>query len=143
MNYKKRSTQFYRATYMFHLTHIGLTYSNVDQQAERLGLQPLNHDLLKIELKNHLYNLHERKPHHIQVAQEKHQDGRLHYHCYVRWFGQGIRVPHTFFDYQGIHPSVEQLRNPYAWRKYISKDDDPLDWIQVIDLNTDDGYDSE
>lgn len=129
---------------MFQLNHIGLTYSNVDQQAERLGLQPLNHDVLKLELKNHLYNLHRRRPHHIQVAQEKHQDGSYHYHCYVRWLGGGgIQVPPYFFDFQGIHPSIEQLRNPYAWRQYIAKDDNPLDWIQVIDLTEDEAYSSE
>jgi len=128
---------------MFRLNHIGLTYSNVDQQAERLGIQPLDHGTFKDRLRTHLFNIQTRRPTHILVAQEHHQDGSFHYHCYVHWLSGGRRVNADFFDLDGLHPSIEQLRNPHAWRQYIAKDDDPLEWIEVIDLESDHGYSSE
>lgn len=129
----------------FRLANIGLTYSNVDQQAERLGLPPLNHESFKNELFVHLLNLQRNKPQSILICQEKHQDGAFHYHCMVRWINGGRRVDHTFFDFNGIHPSIEQLvgRGIYRWENYCKKDDpSPFEWVEVFDVETDDAYES-
>lgn len=83
------------------------------------------------------------EPAKIRIAEEKHQDGSFHYHCYVQYVGLVVEVGPCHFDIDGIHPNIQQLRNPHAWNQYIQKDDDPLEWVVTIVLDTDDeGYDT-
>lgn len=81
------------------------------------------------------------QPAKMRIAEEKHQDGAFHYHMYLQWVGRVVEVDHKFFDIDGLHPNIQQLRNPHAWNQYIQKDDDPLEWVVTIYLDSDDeGY---
>jgi len=136
---------------MFRLTFLGLTYSNVDQQATNLQLPPLDHtdsgdtlggNSFRAEIFDLLHNINPRLPSKIHIARERHADGGIHYHVYVEWFGVHTTVDSRAFDIRGIHPSIEQLRNPYAWQQYISKEEHPFEWVQVIDLDDDSGIEA-
>lgn len=122
---------------------LGLTYSNVAQQLahrEQGEDGPLvQYGSVKEGLQLFLINL-EPKPVNVRIAEEKHQDGAYHYHVYISWLGNH-RCDTHFFDWRGVHPNIQILRNPFAWNKYIEKDDDPLEWVMIINLDSDDeGY---
>lgn len=86
--------------------HIGLTYPRCNATPEEV----LNSHKSR---KNLIYCL---------VAQEKHQDGENHLHCYL-YFEKRKSVENcNFFDYGDYHCSIESLRDPNAWWNYITKD---------------------
>lgn len=120
---------------------LGLTYSNVAQQLQVRDADgiPTNWPSMKGHLLYFLRTL-EPTPVRIRVAEEQHQDGAFHYHVFIQWLGNH-RVDHRHFDWRGVHPNIQFLRNPRAWNRYIEKDDDPLEWVLTIALDSDDeGY---
>lgn len=74
------------------------------------------------------------------IVQERHQDGSLHVHAYVQGF-QTIIQPNQL-DFFGMHPNIEQVKEPWRVKQYLKKDDkDPLKYVMVISLDSDDdGY---
>lgn len=122
---------------------IGLTYSNVAQQLEREattnGLVTVNSTREAL-----LFHLRMLEPHPVKVmvSQETHQDGSHHYHAMCQWLGAPVRVGPRHFDWNGIHPNIQQLNRPQAWDNYLRKEDEePLEWVLTIALDDDDlGY---
>jgi len=120
---------------------IGLTYSNVAQQLERREEGedgPVSYyDSMKRFFLLKLRAL-DPEPIRVIVSEENHQDGSKHYHCFCQWLGES-RVDHTFFDFCGMHPNIQQLtKHRQAWINYIKKEDfTPEEWVKVIDLDSD------
>lgn len=123
---------------------LGLTYSNVAQQLRYQESynppgRPSSWSSMKDALLAFLVSS-DPKPVQVRIAEEKHQDGSYHYHVYIAWLGNH-RVDHRHFDWRGVHPNIQFLRNPRAWNRYIEKDDTPLEWVLTILLDSDDeGY---
>jgi len=79
------------------------------------------------------------QPVEVMVSEEHHQDGSLHYHALVQWAMQKKKVGPRYFDYQGVHPNIQVVRNYNAVRTYIQKEDkSAYHWVNFIDLDSDD-----
>lgn len=73
------------------------------------------------------------------LAQEKHQDGSLHLHLYLKFERKkNIKDPRAFDlskDGTTYHPNVQACREPANWIKYLQKEDEsPLTNISKEDL---------
>jgi len=89
--------------------HFGLTYS----QANGLLVSTIVERIKKE--KNLRYHC---------IAQEKHQDGGIHYHVHLEYSRRkDIKNP-TYFDIDGKHPSIEVVQHPTSWNTYCKKDGD-------------------
>lgn len=135
---------------------IGLTYSNIEQQFKN----HLNGELTcsrgedctcgefvpdKAWLAQELLQLPGNDPHHIIVAEEKHQDGARHFHVYIQWLAPAADVRADYFDIRGMHPNIQQIKNQSDWVNYIQKEDvQPFVWVPILflDDSDDEGYDS-
>lgn len=99
---------------------IGLTYSNVAQQ---LGKEDWDEDCpTKIDVGHALLEL-QGEIDYMQVAEELHKDGSVHYHVLIQWLTPHSPVAANFFDVLGLHPNIQQLKDINAWQKYINKED--------------------
>lgn len=62
------------------------------------------------------------------VCQEKHEDGGLHSHAYIK-LKKPLQATNTrFFDYNGHHPHVETVRSVKAWVAYVKKEREWVEW---------------
>lgn len=61
------------------------------------------------------------------VAQEPHEDGGIHFHCYIE-FNRKIDVRNErLFDFEGNHPNIQKVRSKPNVIEYCTKhDDEPL-----------------
>lgn len=139
------------------VTSILLTYPRIQDQLARSGIetnpdgslsyweheQLCQSDSIKAFFLNHLLQL-DPQPVHIVVAQELHQDGTPHIHCFVQWL-QIRTFPNTYFDFHGMHPNILFCHKPAEAKAYVMKDDtDPLQWVITIQLDDEDeGFFSE
>lgn len=81
--------------------------------------------LLKEDIYNHLLSLSidRNTVQELLVAQETHEDGQPHFHCYLRWSSKpNIRNP-NFFDILGFHPNIQTCRSRNQWIQYCTKTD--------------------
>lgn len=97
--------------YKFRATNILLTYAQAS---------PITLDELYDFLKNHDY--HGRAVKALLVAQEDHQNGGYHFHCYIKLSDRFETRSVRFFDFRGKHPNIEPVRSPKACEKYVTKD---------------------
>lgn len=64
----------------------------------------------------------------VIVCSEQHQDGSDHRHAYVRFNRRiDLRNPRDF-DIMGFHCNVQRCQNPEAWKNYIRKDGEFMEW---------------
>lgn len=64
----------------------------------------------------------------VIVCSEKHQDGSDHRHAYLRFNRRiDLRNPQEF-NYLGNHGNVQRCKNPEAWKNYIRKDGEFVEW---------------
>ena len=64
----------------------------------------------------------------VIISSELHQDGRYHRHIYLRFNRRiDLRNPRDF-DFMGNHANVQRCSNPEAWKNYIRKDGDFVEW---------------
>lgn len=56
------------------------------------------------------------------IAQEKHMDGSLHLHCYLRLVKKINLKDERKLDINNFHPNIQSCRSPKAVLKYVSKD---------------------
>lgn len=62
------------------------------------------------------------------VSMERHQDGNIHFHCLATFSKKkDIRNP-RFFDFESVHPNVQACKNVCAWKTYIKKDGDWMEY---------------
>lgn len=86
--------------------HFGLTYPQCNAAPESLMEKLLMYTGVK----------------YVLVSRETHKDGNYHLHAYLYFEKRkSVKLP-NFFDYGNFHPSIEGLRDPKAWWKYITKD---------------------
>jgi len=123
-----------------------LTYPRVEQQMDRAGIelvggmleyeehgQLCQTDSMKSYFMLHLMQI-DPQPVHIVVAEEKHQDGAKHIHCFVQWIRRNS-FPNTYFDFHGMHPNIQICNNPLAGKRYVMKEDLAcLRWVKCFDL---------
>lgn len=63
----------------------------------------------------------------LLVAQEEHEDGGKHYHCYIRFSAKPNIRNERFFDFDGHHPNIQSTRSVPKWIEYCTKEDtEPL-----------------
>lgn len=81
-------------------------------------------------------------PTEVMVSEELHENGERHYHCLVQWAMTKKKVNHDFFNFWGVHPNIQVVRNYWAVKEYITKEDkDPYHRVMYIDLDSEDeGY---
>lgn len=107
--------------------HIALTYPRCDAD--------LN-DLLTF-LRNKQSGT--RVPNQVIVSSETHEDGSLHRHAYIQYDGR-INISNSrFYDFGTFHPNLQSCRNVEAWKRYVRKDGNFVDWesdIEEVDLVT-------
>lgn len=61
---------------------------------------------------------------HVLVAQEQHEDGGTHFHCYIE-FERKINITNErLFDFQNLHPNIQSVRSKKNVIKYCTKDDE-------------------
>lgn len=68
------------------------------------------------------------------VAREAHEDGTPHLHAIIDWGAKrNVKDPRKF-DYEGVHPNIQAVRNVKSTEKYIRKEDDePYCWGSTFD----------
>jgi hypothetical protein len=55
------------------------------------------------------------------ISQEKHESGKFHYHCYIKWNEKIDSKNPRVFDYLEVHPNV--IKSPgKGWEGYVTKD---------------------
>nr|QBX89258.1 replication associated protein [Apis mellifera virus-2] len=60
----------------------------------------------------------------VIVAREEHEDGGTHYHACIQ-FTRKLRIrDERFFDYLGVHPNIQSVRNLKHVLAYVSKEGD-------------------
>lgn len=56
------------------------------------------------------------------VAEEHHEDGRLHYHMYIEIDRRIDTTDPRYFDIDGLHPNIGKKPGKQEWLNYITKD---------------------
>lgn len=56
------------------------------------------------------------------VAEEEHEDGRLHYHMYLEFNTRLDTTDARYFDIDGMHPNIGDKPGKKQWLEYITKD---------------------
>ena len=65
----------------------------------------------------------------VLVAQESHENGGTHFHCYVEFQRKPNIRQANYFDFQGNHPNIQTVRSKNDVIRYCTKEDiDPLVW---------------
>lgn len=63
------------------------------------------------------------------ISSETHESGELHRHAYVKLSGRvDLRDPRKF-DYVGRHANIQRCTNPNAWKNYVRKDGDYVEFV--------------
>lgn len=91
----------------------GLTYSC----PKKLSANPLDFDYIKESI------LKIGKCKYV-IAEEKHEDGKLHYHVWVEFHKKIDSKNERFFDLKNVHPKIERLKDEEHWCDYIRKYDE-------------------
>lgn len=133
------------------VTSILLTYPRILDQLERAGIELMDDGSLKYfefdqlchsgSIKdfflNHLLQL-DPQPAYIIVAQEAHQDGTPHIHCFVQWIRKSS-FRNDYFDFHGMHPNILNINNPVGGKRYCTKyDRSYLKWVKCIFIDDED-----
>ncbi|AUM61624.1 Rep [uncultured virus] len=106
INNQTKETQSKPKEFRLNSQQLFLTYSQCPINLELI----LNHLKSLVEIDKYI------------VAQEKHQDGNLHIHCYLLLKSKlNLKNPRKF-DYQEYHPKVEGCRSYKNVIKYVTKD---------------------
>lgn len=90
--------------------HLFLTYPQCS-----LELEYIYDHLLTLPIGNLL-------PDKLCVAQETHEDGNLHYHCYLYYPSKRNITDPSIYDIDGHHPNMQSCRSPKSVLKYVTKD---------------------
>lgn len=82
------------------------------------------------------------------VAEETHEDGRLHYHMYFELDRRIDTIDPRYFDVDEMHPNIGDKPGKQAWLKYITKDGNYITnfyepkvsaYLQAINIGGDEG----
>ncbi len=106
MEHPHRNLAF-RGTFRIHAKRLFITWP----QANELHLEDL-HEWLILKF----------SPSHLITAEERHQDGGIHYHAYVELPSKRDFKNARFCDYEGRHANIGPVRNHQASITYCKKD---------------------
>lgn len=95
-----------------------LTYKGVSDSGARLAKEALADYLLR-------HNPHDRKvrPTKYLICEQMYDDGTPHFHAILIYpRRKGVLRP-DYYDYQGVHPNIQTMRNMKAALQYVHKQD--------------------
>lgn len=101
----------------------GLTYSC----PKNLSANPLDFEYIK----NMLEDIGKCK---YVISEEKHEDGKLHYHIWIEYKKKIDTKNERFFDLKDVHPKIEKLKDEEHWCDYIRKYDNYITNCKDIDI---------
>ena len=109
--YSKKEFRLKATTYF-------LTYKGQNQQDQKIT---------KLELKNYLVdnNPFDRTalPKKYAICQQKYESGQIHFHVILFYEKRKQILNPNYYDYKGIHPNIQHMRNLKAALQYIKKQD--------------------
>ena len=97
---------------------IFLTYKGITENQEKITKENLANFLL-----NQNPNQRTNKPEKYLVCQQTYEDGTPHFHVILNYSKRKDITSPDFYDYLGIHPNIQTMRNMKAALDYVHKED--------------------
>ena len=97
---------------------IFLTYKGISEVGEKITKKALSNYLL-----NQNPNDRTKKPEKYLICQQKYDSGQPHFHAILVYPTRKEIVAQDYFDYLGIHPNIQTMRNMKAALQYVYKED--------------------
>lgn len=76
---------------------------------------------------------------HYVISQEKHEDGGLHIHAYIKYNYKLNIIDQSHFDIDKYHPNIQSVKNTKNVIAYVKKDGNYIENLK-LDNSTPDGY---
>lgn len=105
-----------------------LTYKGISDNGEKITKNTLANFLLK-------QNPNDRKvyPEKYLICEQMYDSGLPHFHAILIYSRRKLIATQTYFDYLGIHPNIQTMRNMKAALQYVYKQDpDPLTNMDIV-----------
>ena len=111
-----------KGTFRLKATTFFLTYKGSSDSGQKISKQQLANYLL-----NQNPNDRKLRPTKYLVCEQTYEDGTPHFHVVLVYQKRKPIQTQAFFDYRGIHPNIQTMRNMKAALQYVSKEDkEPL-----------------
>lgn len=105
-----------------------LTYKGISDSGEKLTKKSLANYLL-----NQNPNDRKLRPEKYLICEEMYDSGEPHFHVILRYPTRKRINDQDFFDYLGIHPNIQTMRNMKAALDYVYKEDSkPLTNMDIL-----------
>lgn len=105
-----------------------LTYKGISDSGQKITKSQLADYLL-----NHNPNDRTSKPEKYLICQEMYDSGQPHFHAILIYERRKEITTPDFYDYLGIHPNIQTMRNMKAALQYVYKQDpDPCTNMDVV-----------
>lgn len=116
-----------RSFYLVGKTYF-LTYKGISDSGQKIVKNQLANFLLKQNPKD--FSLFPEK---YLICQQKYDSGQLHFHAILIYPKRKQIISSDHFDYLGIHPNIQTMRNMKAALDYVYKEDpNPVTNMDVI-----------
>lgn len=105
-----------------------LTYKGISENGEKVTKENLANFLLKQNKKDNKL-----KPEKYLICEEMYDSGESHFHAILIYPKRKAVITQNHYDYLGIHPNIQTMRNMKAAIEYVYKEDpNPLTNMDVI-----------
>lgn len=94
-----------------------LTYKGISDSGQRLNKQKLAEHLL------HNPNDRKLRPEKYLICQQMYDSGQPHFHAILIYPNRKEIINQNFYDYLGVHPNIQTMRNMKAALQYVYKED--------------------
>ena len=95
-----------------------LTYKGISDFGQKITKQGLAHYLL-----HQNSNDIKVKPKKYLICEQMYDSGQPHFHCILTYDVRKEIISQNFYDYLGIHPNIQTMRNMKAALQYVYKED--------------------
>lgn len=95
-----------------------LTYKGISDSGQKISKQSLANYLL-----HQNPNDIKLRPIKYLICEQMYDSGQPHFHCILIYDKRKTIVSQTFYDYLGIHPNIQTMRNMKAALQYVYKQD--------------------
>lgn len=120
---KQTSTQFFLQGTTFFLTYKGISDSGLKLEKNGLANYLLNQNPNDLKL----------RPFKYLVCMQTYDDGTPHYHAILIYEKRKQITRQSYYDYLGIHPNIQTMRNMKAALDYVYKEDtDPVSNMDIV-----------
>lgn len=120
---KKENNSFF-----LHSTTFFLTYKGISDTGQKITKE----SLANYHLYENPYDLKIR-PEKYLVCQQTYDSGELHFHIILMYPKRKQITSQDYYDYKGIHPNVQTMRNMKAALQYVFKQDtNPLTNMDIV-----------